>query len=660
MSIIGSSLEAVRRDLKYMPTQTLVQYKQNPAKNAVDGIPLDMLAGLELSRRAQMQTELAAAGAQNAANMPTVTDAAAQQLTGQPQQPPAPMPQGAPQPAPQQAQPPRPQVPQQPIPPTAAQVQQGPMQQTAQGGLPTVKKAQGGFIIDSPDDLYNLINGKRNLLKTEGYAGGGIIAFNGEKRSNVPDAYEGMTQEEIDRAVERSLGMSTMPNPRAASAKRQLEMRQAMGEGTFFGTKKDESKGQKQIPVDNAASTPGLPPPSELALTEGLRKLYSTPTGGGVKSNFKVPDIKVPDLPNRSVANAQIESLANETAEASNARMALKNFAADLERRKSPFMTDAEKTAAEDVQFKKRQEIYDPVNAETQRVLDERRAALEERRGRRLSEAGLQLGLGMLGGRGNLASIISGAGKEAVGVYQKGRELDDAQNERIQDMRLKQQQALAAQKAGNMDLAYQRTREAQADKLAIDNFEVARQKDALTAQQKAAEIAETTRGRQMTAAVHLDKVQNALDMAKLGYDMSSQLAEAKFNMQLELHRLQSANVDLGRQLQLASFLEKIRENERKAEAARLPTPEGLASIYKLVDQDFSTSPGLLDAGIAKLGQKGAQLVADYRRNPNDPTVAAAYGEAARRVRDLAAKEKLSGTRTPGAPMSMGEAEAAVK
>jgi hypothetical protein len=338
--------------------------------------------------------------------------------------------------------------------------------------------------------------------------------------------------------------------------------------------------------------------------------------------------------------------------------MAQKNFAADLEKRKSPFMTDAEKAAAEKAQFDKYQALYGPLNEQTQKVLDERRAALEDRRGRRLSEAGLQLGLGMLGGRGNLASIVSGAGKEAVGTYQKGQELDDAQHERIQDMHLKQQQALVAQKAGNMELAHRLAREAQADKLAIDNYEIAKQEKALGAQQKAAEIAETTRGRQMTAAVHLDNVQKALDMAKLGYDMSSQLAEAKFSMQLELHKLQVAHADTARQLQLERFIYQINESQRKAEAARLPTPEGLAAIYKLVDQDFSTSPGLLNAGIARLG--GAQLVADYQRTPNDPKVAAAYGEAARRVRDLAAKEKLYGTRTPGAPMSVGEAEAAVR
>jgi len=664
MSIIGSSLEAVRRDLKYMPTQTLIQYKQNPAKNAVDGIPLDMLAGLELSRRAQMQQELAAAGAQNAANMPTVTDAAAQQLTGQPQQPP--MPQGAPQPAqPQQAAPqpqpqpqPQPRQPQQPPPPTEAQAQQGPIQQTPQGGLPTVKKAMGGFIIDTPDDLYNLLNGKRDLLKTEGYARGGVIAFANEGK--VPNAYSGY--ENVVPQALRSEPAEAPPedyvlvDPRAypAYSAKQKEKKE----------KKEEPKGQKQIPIDdsNAAPPPppGITPPSQMTLTEGLGKLLRQDAAkGGGGGKFTVPDIKVPDLPDRSVANAQIESLANETAEETNARLGLKNFAADQEKRKSPFMTDAEKEAEEKRLFDKYQALYGPLNAETQKILDERRTALEERRGRRLSEAGLQLGLGMLGGRGNLASIISSAGKEAVGAYQKGQELDDAQNERIQDMHLKQQQALVAQQTGNMELAHRLMREAQADKLAIDKFEVDKQKDILAAQQKAAEISGNARGRQMTAAVHLDNVQNALDKAKLGYDMSAQLAEAKFNMQLELHRLQSANADLERQRRLMEFLYKIDESQRKAALNQIPTTAGRVEVEKLIDSRFGDNTPLLNAGIASL-KNGPQLLADFKRNPNDPAAALAYAQAASMVRNDEVRKILSGTRTPGAPMDLNSAYEAVR
>jgi hypothetical protein len=517
--------------------------------------------------------------------------------------------------------------------------------------LPTVNKAAGGQItgrvINDISDLRDLLGG--------GYAGGGIIAF--ANRGEVPNAYAGY--ENVVPESLRSERAETPPedsvlvDPRAypAYSAKQKEKKEKKSEAV----KADEQKAPPLPPLP----PPYIAPPSQLSLTEGLYNLYKNSGGGGGIPAYKPLGIKPPEMPDRSVMEAKIEGLGGATAEETNARMAQQNFAADLAKRKSPFMTPEQLAAEEKIQFDKRQALYDPLNAETQKIFDERRAALEERRGRRLSEAGLQLGLGMLGGRGNLASIISGAGKEAVGAYQKGQELDDAQQERIQDMHLKQQQALVAQQAGNMDLAHRLAREAQAEKLAIDNYEIAKQEKALGAQQKAAEISGIVRGRELGAQVHLDKVQTAIDKAEMGINVSLQLAEAKAAMQHELAALRSANADVGRQFQLFTLINKIEDSQRKAEAARLPTPEGLTSIYKLVDQDFSTSPGLLNAGISRL-RGGAQLVADYQRNPNDPKVAAEYGEAARRVRDLAAKEKLSGTRTPGAAMDLGSAYEAVK
>jgi hypothetical protein len=640
MSIIGSSLEAVRRDLKYMPTQTLIQYKQNPAKNAVDGIPLDMLAGLELSRRAQMQNELSAAGAQNAANMPTVTDAAAQQLTGQPQQPPAPMPQGAPQPAPppQQAAPqPQPQVPQQPPMPQ--------MQQAPQGGLPTVNKAAGGQItgrvINDISDLRDLLGG--------GYAGGGIIAF--ANRGEVPNAYAGY--ENVVPESLRSERAETPPedsvlvDPRAypAYSAKQKEKKEKKSEAV----KADEQKAPPLPPLP----PPYIAPPSQLSLTEGLFNLYKNSGGGGGIPAYKPLGIKPPETPDRSVQEAEIRGLANETAEETNARLAQKNFVADLEKRKSPFMTDAEKAAAEDVQFKKYQALYDPVNAETQKVLDERRAALEERRGRRLSEAGLQLGLGMLGGRGNLASIISGAGKEAVGVYQKGQELDDAQQERIQDMHLKQQQALVAQQTGNMDLAHRLAREAQADKLAIDNFAVAKQKEGIAALGEAAKTSGATRNRQMAAEVHLDKTESMLERQRQNISMSIQLAEARNATQYELAALRAANVDLGRQYELEKQLYKIRENERKLALGQIPTIGDKAQANKIVEKYYAdpTLPAVAEFVRSRedpdLSNRYARAIKDMQSN-----VPAISGLASRflftvqeAAREQAVQDQLRGTRT---------------
>jgi len=635
MSIIGSSLEAVRRDLKYMPTQTLIQYKQNPAKNAVDGIPMDMLAGLELSRRAQMQNELTAASAPNPANMPTVTDAAAQQLTGQPPAPPPAPPQNAPQPAPapppQQAAPqpqrsaPPPQVPQQPPPPTDAQVQRGPMQETPQGGLPTIKKAAGGVINDI-SDLHNFFGSD--------YAGGGIIAFNGENQSDVPD--EALAQEAFNESVHRNLGMTTMPNMRAGAARKQLEARRKMEEGLIFGpgSRKDlnavtptaaSSEGRdKDFYARAEASLTDMPEPMASSpsatdkLIEAITKRMGQGSGGIGK--ISVPSIQIPPPPDLSAGIAAVRNAAAASPEESEAIAAYKDFAKDLKTRKSPFMTDAEKAAAEDVQFKKRQEIYDPVNAETQKVLDERRAALDERRGRRLSEAGLQLGLGMLGGRGNLAGIISSAGKEAVGAYQKAQELDDAQNERIQGMHLKQQQALAAQKAGNMDLAYQRTREAQADKLAIDNFEVAKQEKGIAALGQAGKLAADKQTRNLEVEKYANDVDKAIKYQQLGFNVDKQIAELKMGVELKLAELKNANDYRGMQqmLQIYGMLSK-------AEANSKPTTADMSHASKMVEKDFA-SPDAPAVGAfvrsrndANLATKYAQAIKDVQSNV--PTIA---------------------------------------
>jgi len=647
MSIIGSSLEAVRRDLKYMPTQTLIQYKQNPAKNAVDGIPMDMLAGLELSRRAQMQTELSAAGAQNAANMPTVTDAAAQQLIGQPQQPPAP------QPAPQQPAPPPQQAAPQPQPP-APQPPMPQMQQAPQGGLPTVNKAAGGQItgrvINDISDLRDLLGG--------GYAGGGIIAFANE--GAVPRA--GETDEERMRREyeEANAGMATMPNMRAKSAQKQLEMRRAMGEGTVFGAKKEDKKPEAvKADEQKAPPLPPLPPsitpPSPNALTEGLYNLLNTPRGGGGISGVTRQNLKMPEMPDRSVAEAEIRGLANETAEETNARLAQKNFSADLERRKSPFMSPEQLAAEEKIQFDKRQALYGPVNAETQKVLDERRAALEERRGKRLSEAGLQLGLGMLGGRGNLASIISGAGKEAVSAYQKGQELDDAQQERIQDMHLKQQQALVAQQTGNMDLAHRLAREAQADKLAIDNYEINKQKEGIAALGEAAKTSGATRNRQMAAEMHLDKIENMLERQKMGIDMSLQLAEAKTNMMLELGGLRSTNADLGRQMQIMGLINKIEQAQQNATARQIPTMADVANAEKTIRDNYAEPASMgVQAFVASrqdtnLASKYAQALRDSQSGTESiaqPARVFLYN-VQQAAKDQGIKERLRGTRTSG-------------
>lgn len=172
-----------------MPTQALMQYKQNPNKQAVDGMPMDMLAGLELSRRAQLQQEQMAKMAPNPQQMPTVVDQAAMGLAGMAQQPtpqmpgapaqfqssapPAP-PQAAPQQAAPQAQAPAPAAPQTPPQPTQQQPQK-----LAVGGIASL-----GDMQDQRDQQaqgpMDLSGGGQPLMM----ARGGIVAF--AKGDQVP------------------------------------------------------------------------------------------------------------------------------------------------------------------------------------------------------------------------------------------------------------------------------------------------------------------------------------------------------------------------------------------------------------------------------------------------------------------------------------------
>lgn len=202
---IGQSLEETRRNLRFVPTQNLMEYKQNPEKKAIDGIPLDMLAGLELSRRADFQQEQTAMNAPNPQQMPTVIDAKAQQAMGIQSLVPQGSPQGAPQGAPQmaqgapapapapapQGQPPAPQGAPQPAPQQMAQAPapagaQMPMQPTQQqpkklaiGGIVSLgdmqdMQDQGGMQNQGQGNMQNMPNQNIQVM-----AGGGIVAFNG-------------------------------------------------------------------------------------------------------------------------------------------------------------------------------------------------------------------------------------------------------------------------------------------------------------------------------------------------------------------------------------------------------------------------------------------------------------------------------------------------
>ena len=85
---IGQPLEKLRKDFELLPNETLIQYRSDPNVDA-EGLPMSLLAGMELARRAAFQSQAAQQAAAN--TPPTVVDGAVQALgLAPPPPPPAP------------------------------------------------------------------------------------------------------------------------------------------------------------------------------------------------------------------------------------------------------------------------------------------------------------------------------------------------------------------------------------------------------------------------------------------------------------------------------------------------------------------------------------------------------------------------------------------
>ena len=328
---MGPTLEETRRDLRYMPTQYLTQVAQSPNDRVIGDIPLKTLAGLELSRRAQMQNELAAMNAPNP-QMPTVLASTVQSLSPQPQQgmmpPQQPMPQqAAPQPQPQQ--PPQPQQQQQP-----PQAKQPPIM-----GLPAMQ-------------------GPKKM------AGGGIIAF--AEGDSVPPAEE----TKIDEEEYRRLGMASMPNPRAKSAEKQAAMREAMGPGKVFGTKDtgsvppavkdDAKKDDDKLKIQNVPD-----PTSGIA---ALMKMVGGMGGGRGSGGSGGGELS-------AAAKRLADFSERETPEQQAYRASALKRAQEFENYKSPAMSEAQREAFIDEKFRKNQEYSKPHFDMMQKLIDEEKAA---------------------------------------------------------------------------------------------------------------------------------------------------------------------------------------------------------------------------------------------------------------------------------------------
>jgi hypothetical protein len=309
-----------------MPTQYLTQIAQSPADRVIGDIPLKTLAGLELSRRAQMQTEMTAMNAPNP-QMPTVLDSTVQSLNPQPQQPMSqpgmmppqqPMPQqAAPQPQPQQL--PQPQQQQQP-----PQAKQPPIM-----GLPSMQ-------------------GPKKM------AGGGIIAFAEGSKEPIPSQYAGWENLVLgsDKEQPENKDFNPLVDPRAYPRPPKEEKKVSPA------VKEDAKKPDENPKIQNVPN-----PDGGLA---AFMKAFGGMGGGGGGGSSKADS---------ETRKRLADIIATDSPEQQAFRVNALKRSQELENYQAPSLSDAQREALENKQFEKYQARSRPHFDMMQKLIDEEKAS---------------------------------------------------------------------------------------------------------------------------------------------------------------------------------------------------------------------------------------------------------------------------------------------
>lgn len=653
---IGPSLEDVRKDLKLVPTPNLMQYKQNPGKQAIDGIPMDMLAGLELSRRAQLQTEQLARNAPNPQEMPTVIDAEAQRAMGlqslmpqgAPQQGAAPqapqfaaqMPaaQGAPQQAPQQppqqmAQAPAPTGPQMPMQPTQQQPKK-----LAVGGIVTLGGMQDMQDAQDQGGMTGLYGGGQPVQMM---AGGGIVAFkNNEDQpvdadmpsdedlvlaQNTGAAFGIYPNSGARRAPPRSNDTSTEDQrrameayrPRRPTAAQQLEYdRQAAMEQVIKGTDPTDSK----LPITDVED-----PYAKLMKQIIAQQGKSVGGGGGVNSKQLLADFRKELEPYMKQSDAEKNTI--------EAYGALANAAKNAQ---SPYLTPEQRREQEKARRAELDAETAPFRQQQEAILANQEKRIADRFGQKGIDAQLRMGLAGLSGK-----KLAVAANEGLDYYDRISQLEDAAKEKMESARLNMINARLQDAQGNRKEAEEYVRRAEKDKADAQSFEINKLKLTADAYKGGADV-----------EMKRDKLAAGLEsgLGRLGMQIEhgNQMAGARQQI------AESQN-----QIRLLGLMSQIERDRAKAGQAGLPTVQEKVALSKYVDPLFATpnSPAVVDA--LRKHPKGEQLLADLQRDPklfmNNPQIRSIIEQA---KQDYIANFRR-GTRTGGIP-SMDQLEAGMQ
>lgn len=643
-----------------MPTQVLMQYKQNPSKQAVDGMPMDMLAGLELSRRAELQQQQMARMAPNPQQMPTVVDQAAMGLAGMapqaqvPQMPGAPMqfqaapqvapqaapqaPQAAPQAAPQQmAQAPRPPAP--PAQPTQQQPQKlatggiaslGDMQDARdQGGMP------GYFPAGQPVQMM---------------ARGGIVAFQNNYDQpvdpNMPSTIPREDGEEEPRTstagnVLRDIG-AWFKRQQEASRETQRRNREAnqtrrdiaeARPGLFEQLTPTERDQRNQMadtlqrysdmgkpgaaPAATPAPADGPIKPSDLTVTQG--------GGGGLDINKLIAQFNKGSGGGGGFDPAKMQALIDRYMKPTESETAYQKLVQEqmdaIRNRQSPEVSEADRQRIIDEQFAKNQAMSKPYYERMQKLIDEERTSNKERYADAASNARLRLGLGLLGSKApGFGQALSEAATPALDYYDKAQELQAAANAKTRQAEMDLMKARMSDEKGDREAAQRYFDSYQKNRREAEAYEIQRANMLITAQKGLVD----TEGKRERAGMAL----------QLGLDRAAAQAE---------------NAGLRNQLGLMGLAARL-----QGQGQRPMTLNEKLALEKRVGEVFGNPASPEFQRYVGSMPNGQQLLADLKNGrikPDNPQFRGIVEQAKRRY----TQDLLGGTRSSSGVTSYDQA-----
>jgi hypothetical protein len=511
--MIGQSLEQMRKDLRLMPTPVLMDYKKNPSKQAIDGMPMDMLAGLELSRRAQLQQEQMAKMAPNPQQMPTVVDQAAMGLAGiaqqqQPQMPGAPTqfqssapppppqaaPQGAPQGAPQMAPPQQmaqaPAGPQMPTQPTQQQPQK-----LAAGGIASLGDMQMQRDQQPPSPLDTSGAGQPLML-----ARGGIVAF--QNNPNQPVSADMPSEEEeptstvgnFFRSIRDSIKRQQAENQATQQRNREAnELKREINQtkpGLFEQlTPTQRAEREKEVKVlqdyrDAGKNTPAPAPtpdafkgvdPTDIMIEKGGRgapnmdAILKQMGGGGGGFDMSKMQTMIDRYMKPTDQETAYQTLVKEQMDA-------------IRNRKSPEVSEADRQRIIDEQFTKNQATSKPLYDRMQKMIDEERADTKARYADKDADAMIRAGLrGLSSRKPGMQGFFEGV-TEGLDYHDKVSELESAANKASRRADMDLMKSRMSDEKGDREAAQRYFDSYQKNKREAETYEIQRSNILINAQ----------------------------------------------------------------------------------------------------------------------------------------------------------------------------------